>query len=183
MATTIRCSRNERGRFFVCTFVELVRYKPGEAIRWLEMGAQDLKKSARRKGKSIVRREGERSIGRDISQAAGVLMGMGKGALADLIHHQAESSEYVLHDDRFEVVTPGRIKSVKYSQVRSIRMKNEKATLVLDQGSVTIKPHAYVVAGRIKVPIGWARNGMEVPYEVLLDELAARCDVDIEQAA
>ena len=163
--------------------MELIRYKPGEAIRWLELGAQDLKKGAKRKGKSVMKREGQRTISRDISEVAGVLMGMGKGALADMLHHQAEASEYVLHDDRFEVITPGRIKSVKYSQVRSIRMKNDKATLVLSQGSVTIKPHAYVVAGRIKVPIGWARNGMEVPYEVLLDELAARCDVEIEQAA
>jgi len=163
--------------------VELVRYKPGEAIRWLELGAQDLKKTAKRKGKSLVRREGERNLGKDVRDVAGVLVGMGKGALADLLHRQAEASEYVLHDDLFEIVSPGRVRSIKYSVVKSIKLHGDKATVVLDQGSVTIKPHAYILSGRLKVPVGWARNGMEVPYEVLLDELSARCDVDIEQAA
>ena len=160
-----------------------MRYKPGEAIRWLELGAHDLKKSAQRKGKSVLRREGERTIGRDVREVAGAIMGMGRGAIADLLHRQAEASEYVLHEDHFEVITPGRIKSVKYSHVRAMRIKNDKATLILSQGSVAIKPHAYIVSGRIKVPVGWSRNGLEVPYEVLLDELAARCDVEIEQAA
>jgi hypothetical protein len=162
--------------------VELVRYKPGEAIRWLQLGAQDLKKNAQKKGKSLVRREGERSFGKDFSDAAGALMGMGRGALADLMHMQSEASEYVLQDDHFEIVTPGRIKSYKYDSIKSIKMKGDKASFIQDQGSITVKPHAYIVSGRVKIPIGWSRNGMEVPYEVLLDELAARCAVDIEQA-
>jgi hypothetical protein len=163
--------------------VEPVRYKPGEAIRWMELGAQDLKKNAKRKGKSLVRREGERNIGRDVREAAGVLVDMGKGALADLIHRQAEASEYAFHEDMFEVISPGRLRSVKYDLVKAIKLHGDKATVVLEQGSVTIKPHAYILSGRLKVPVGWARNGLEVPYEVLLDELAARCDVEIEQAA
>jgi hypothetical protein len=163
--------------------VELIRYKPGEAIRWLELGAQDLRKSAQRKGKSLVRREGERSIGKDVRQVAGALMGMGKGALADILHHQAQASEYILHDSYFEIVTPNRIRSFKYDSVASIKRKGDKATVVLDQGSVTIRPHAFILSGRVKVPVGWSRNGMEVPYEVLIDELAGRCDVDIEDAA
>jgi len=37
-----------------------------------------------------------------------------------------------------------------------------------------------VVAGRTKVPVGWRRNGLEVPYELLIDELAARSGRSIE---
>jgi hypothetical protein len=31
------------------------------------------------------------------------------------------------------------------------------------------------------VPIGWDRNGMEVPYELLVEELAARSRVEVDQ--
>lgn len=163
--------------------MELVRYKPGEAIRWLEMGAEDFRKSAQRKSKSLVRREGERTIGQDVRDVAGALVGIGKGAIAELLHKQADASEYVLHDDHIEIITPTRIRSIRYSAVQAIRMRGERASVVLDQGSITIKPHAHIVSGKLRVPVGWTRNGMEVPYEVLLDELSARCDVRIEQAA
>lgn len=160
--------------------MELVRYRPGEAIRWLETGAQDFRKSAQRHGKSLVRREGERTIPKDFKQAAGALMDMGKSAIVDLMHHQAQASEYILHDDKFEISSSGRIRSIPYSEVTSIRMRNDKATLVMRQGSASVKPHAYIVSGRVKVPIGWSRNGMEVPYETLIDELSARCGIEVE---
>lgn len=130
-----------------------------------------------------MRREGERNLGKDVRDVAGVLVGMGKGALADILHRQAEASEYVFQEDAFEVVSSGRVRSIKYASVKSIKLHGDKATVALSQGSVVIRPHAYILSGRLKVPVGWARNGMEVPYETLLDELAARCDVEIEQAA
>ncbi|MCB8932231.1 MAG: hypothetical protein M9921_08200 [Fimbriimonadaceae bacterium] len=160
--------------------MEPIRYRPGEAIRWLESGAKDIRKEAARKGKSLVRREGQRTVGRDLKDAAGALFEMGRSALADLAHHQAQATEYVLHEKKFEVVKPSGSKSVAYDTVKSMKVQNDRATLVLEQGSVHVKPHAYIVAGRIRVPVGWTRNGMEVPYETLLEELAARCRVNIE---
>lgn len=149
-------------------------------MRWLEIGAKDIRRSAARQGSSLVRREGERSIGKDFMQAAGALVDMGKSALAEMAHKQAAANEYVLHDDSFDVVSSSRIKTVRYDEVVAMKIKNDKATLVLDQGSVNIKPHAHIVSGRVRVPVGWSRNGLEVPYETLLDELAARCDVHVE---
>ncbi|MFN8218763.1 MAG: hypothetical protein U0S12_01345 [Fimbriimonadales bacterium] len=160
--------------------MELVRYKPGEAIRWLETGAQDMRKQAARTGKRLVQREGERSVGRDFRDAAGVLIDLGKSALAELSHRQAEASEYVLHEDRLEIVSPARITSVKYEQIKQIKLKGEAVKLVLESGSFTIKPHAYIVSGRIRVPVGWRRNGLEVPYETILEELSGRSGVNIE---
>lgn len=160
--------------------MELVRYKPGEAIRWLETGAQDMRKQAARTGKRLVQREGERSVGRDFRDAAGVLIDLGKSALAELSHRQAEASEYVLHEDRLEIVSPARITSVKYEQIKQIKLKGESVKLVLESGSFTIKPHAYIVSGRIRVPVGWRRNGLEVPYETILEELSGRSGVNIE---
>lgn len=155
--------------------MEEVRYKPGEAIRWLQTAAQDIRQAARRQGKSVVRREGERSLGRDLREIAGVLTDLGKSAMAELAHRQAEASEYVLHDTKFEIVAGGRIRTIPYSDVEAIKIRGDKAVLVMDQGSISIKPHAHVVAGRLKVPVGWTRNGIEVPFELLIDELSARC--------
>jgi hypothetical protein len=86
----------------------------------------------------------------------------------------------VLGSDRFEVVSNGSVKTVKYKDVAAMRQRGDRVSVVLKQGSVTIKPHAHIVAGRIRVPVGWTRNGIEVPFDTLPDELSARCGVNIE---
>jgi hypothetical protein len=160
--------------------MEDVRYQPGEAVRWLQIGAADRRKQAQRQGQSVWRREGERSLGKDLKQIAGVLTELGRSALADVAHRQALAAEYVLHDKEFESVENGRVKTVRYDSILSIKVRGDKASLIFEQGSLVIHPHAYVVAGRTKVPVGWQRNGMEVPYELLIDELSARCGRPVE---
>jgi hypothetical protein len=36
------------------------------------------------------------------------------------------------------------------------------------------------VAGPLKVPIGWERNGLEAPYLLIVEEIAARAGVEVE---
>jgi hypothetical protein len=161
--------------------MELVRYRPGEAIRWLETGATNIRKDAKARGRSLVRQEEARTFGQNVRDVAETLSDFGKSAYADLMHARAKASEYVLHEDRLEVMKGGSIKSVPYSRVKAIEFRGDRAQLLLDKGTVMIKPFAYVVAGRLRVPIGWSRNGMEVPYELLIEELAARCGVEVEE--
>ena len=160
--------------------MEPIRYRPGEAIRWLEIGAEDIRKSAKRQGQSIVRREGDRTWGRDLRDAAGAILDLGKSALADITHRQAQASEVVLNDESFTVGNAASAKTVRYKDVVDMKLRGDRLTVQLKQGSVTIKPYAHIVSGRIKVPVGWSRNGLEVPYEVLIDELSARCGVTVE---
>jgi hypothetical protein len=162
--------------------MELIRYKPGEAVRWLDSGAKDMMARAKKAGKGVLKHEGDRTIGKDIAEVAGAVFDVGKGALAELLHKQAEATEYVLSDKCFELLRPGNVRSIRYDAVKSIMRKGDTITLELGSGQVTIKPNAYIVAGRIKVPIGWCRNGLEVAYDVLGDELAARCKVNIVQS-
>jgi len=160
--------------------MEDVRYQPGEAVRWLQIGAADKRKQAQRHGQSVWRREGERSIGKDLMQMAGVLTELGRSAMAEVAHRQALAAEYVLHDKEFEAVENGKVRTVRYDAILSIKVRGDKTSLIFELGSMTIKPHAFVVAGRTKVPVGWKRNGMEVPYELLIDELSARCGRPVE---
>lgn len=160
--------------------MDVVRYKPGEAIRWLEVGAEDLRKLARSRSRRVVASVGRRDFSTDLKDAAGALFGFGKSAWADILHKQAEASEFALYDDKFEVIRPSTKRTVRYSDVVAMKLKNDKLSVQLRSGSISIRPHAYVVSGRIKVPIGWTRNEIEVPYETLLNELSARCGVNIE---
>ena len=163
--------------------METVRYRPGEAIQWLQTGAANIRKGAQAKGKAVANATptDARGIGQGFATAASALVDLGKGAYAELLHRQAEASEYVLQDERFDIVTGTSIKSVEYERIRSIKFLNERATLTLDKGTVLIKPFAHLVAGRVKVPVGWTRNGMQVPFELLVEEIAARCQIEIDE--
>lgn len=163
--------------------MELVRYKPGEAIRWIQTGADNIRKTAAARGRSIVNQTGidQRPLTDNVKTAAGAILDLGRSAYADLLHHQAEASEYVLQQDHFDIVRGTSIKTIQYERVRAISYRNEKATLTLDKGTLTIRPFAYVVAGRLKVPVGWSRNEIEVPFELLIEEIAARCRLEIEE--
>ncbi len=162
--------------------MELIRYKPGEAVRWLDSGAKDMLARAKKKGESVLARDSQRQVRNDIAKVAGAMLDVGKGALADLLHRQAQATEYVFNEDFFEVLRPGSVKSIHYSAVQAITRRGDAIEVELESSTVTIKPHAYIVSGRIKVPIGWDRNGIEVAYDVLADELAARCKVNITQS-
>lgn len=163
--------------------MEPIRYRPGEAIRWLKTGAETIRKSANQRGRQVVQGGAPRDLrdaGRTVMDAAGALKDLGKSAWADLRASELEGTEYVLLDEHFDIVRGTSIKSIPYKTIKEIEVRGDRSTLVLEKGSVQIKPHAYLVAGSIKVPVGWARNDMEVPYELLIEELAARSGVNIE---
>ena len=122
-----------------------------------------------------------KTIGENLKTAAGALFDFGKGTYAEMMHRQAEDSEYVLQESQFDVVNGGMIKSIPYDRVFALHLRGDRGILTLDKGIVTIKPFAYIVAGRAKVPVGWVRNGIEVPYELLLLELSARCGIEMQE--
>lgn len=164
---------------------ERIRYAPGEVLRWIDDSRPDGLDEAKRKGRSLFQREGERTLGRDLRDAAGMVLGVGKSALAQLARRQALAQEFSLYEDDFEILSPGAAtRRIRYLQVQRISWRaQDRVVLELDRGHVTIKPVAHLVAGKLKVPVGWTRNGLEVPYETLIDEIAARCGLEIERAA
>ncbi len=162
--------------------MEIVRYKPGEAIRWLKVGGESERKQAAEKGKSVFEQTGtdQRPAYQNVFTVAGALYKFGRGAYGELKAKMAEASEYILQDAHFDVVHAQSIKSIKYAQVAAVKLTGDKIQLTLDKGHLTIKPYAQIVAGTVKAPVGWTRNGIEVPYELLAEELAARCGVNLE---
>lgn len=159
---------------------ELIHYHPGEAIRWLDMGSDSLRDEAIRKTKDVMGRRGDRTLGKDVTGLLSAVLSYGKGAMADLAHRQAQAGDYLLDNLGFESRNGRMLRRVNYADVKAIRRQGDRVKFILAQGSLEIKPYAYIVAGRTKVPVGWARNDMEVPYELLIEELAAHCQLEVE---
>jgi hypothetical protein len=159
-----------------------VRYKPGEAIRWLQTEAGRLKSDAKASGRAAAESSSVdmHGITETVKNAASAVFNMGRSAYAEMAHLRANASEFVLLEDRLDIVSGSSIKAIPYSSVKKITLKGDKAQLILEKGTYVIKPFAYVVAGPLKVPIGWERNGLETPYLLIIEELAARCQKEVE---
>ncbi|MBI1332910.1 MAG: hypothetical protein GC165_08520 [Armatimonadetes bacterium] len=164
--------------------MEIVRYKPGEAIRWFQTEAGRLKSDAKASGRAATEPQSVdmQGISETVKNAASAVFNLGRSAYAEMAHIRANASEFVLLDDRMDIVSGTSIKAVPYSSVKKITLKGDKAQLILDKGTFTIKPFAYIVSGPLKVPIGWERNGLETPYHLIIEELAARCNKEVELA-
>lgn len=162
--------------------MEPVRYRPGAALAWLGPGTDRIREESLRKAQSVMKRAGARTVQKDVREVAGALWDAGSAAMAELARRQAEASQYLLEDESFSVISIGLPKRVRYDQVRKIHVDGDRFVMVLEKGSVLIRPFAHLVAGRVRVPIGWERNGTEVPYELLIEELSARCGLEVDFA-
>lgn len=151
-------------------------------MRWLHTEADRLKDEAKSNGRAATEPSSTDFAGfaESVKNVAGAVLNLGKSAYAELSHIRANASEFVLLEDRMDVVNGNSIKAIPYGSIKKITLSKDKATLTLDKGTFVIKPFAHVVAGPVKVPIGWERNGLEAPYHVIIEEIAARSGREIE---
>ncbi len=154
-----------------------VYYKPADAIQWLEPNARpEVAKKKKPKETKV-----EKQIADALKGGFQATVDFGKGALADLTHKRVGEVFYVVHDDSFEAVTLSSHKKVPFEDVTSIIAEDkDRFRINHKNGHLTLKPLAHIVAGRLRVPIGWKRNGVEVPYILLAEEIAAHCGLEIE---
>ena len=159
--------------------MQRVTYTPAEVLHCSGAGARQARASAKKKGQSVLQ---DGDLAKGLRSVAGAAADLGKLALTDLVQRQAEVTSVEFFDDAFEVVGFTNRKRIAYTEVQQIRaMGQDRFEVVYRSGSVVLKPVAHLVAGRLKVPVGWVRNGMEVPYSTLLDELTGRCGVEVSQ--
>lgn len=158
---------------------DVVRYRVDEAIRWLDTSAAEMKKEAAASGRSAAHTVAPdfRSVGQSLKKAAASARDYGRSAVTDMAHRRADSVEYVLDEERFDIVKGGSIHSIRYDALKTIEMKGERARLTLESGDVTIKPLAHLVTTGARVPLGWSRNGLDAPYMTLIEEIAARAGI------
>lgn len=163
--------------------MQTVTYRPPDILHWFSTGSQEALESAMRRSKDLTKKAGESTVKENILKAASVASELGRGAAADIVHRQAAETVYKLYDDEIEVRGPVSSYTVKYDAIYEIRLHSkDKFKVEHDAGTLVIRPVAHLSSGKVRVPLGWLRNSIEVPYTMLLDELSARCDVEIEPA-
>ena len=160
-----------------------VTYRPPDILHWFSTGSQEAIESAMRKGRAFTKSAADSSVTENIKRAAGVAADFGRGAAAEVLHRQAVDTVYKLHDEQMDVRGATGTRTVAYDSILSIRSHSkDRFTVEYDEGTLTVRPIAHLSSGKIRVPVGWVRNEIEVPFSMLLEELSARSDVEIEPA-
>lgn len=150
--------------------MEPIRYKPAEILSTFDEEGPKTKASV-----------STGTISETVKKVAGAVVNFGKKSWSEFAQKQMNGTEYVLLDEYFEVRGMSGSKKVSYKDVKEMSLNREdRVTLLYEGGALTIKPLAHLVSGTLKVPVGWVRNGVDVPYALLIDELAARCGVEVE---
>lgn len=157
----------------------VVRYKPGVVLEWLEGGSSRMRTESSRMAQSVLKREGQRSVRRDLKEVAGALFQAGTASMADLALKQIEKAEYVLDETSLSIITLTSNRKIQYSEIRGLEMEGDTFTMILERGSLKIRPFAHIVVGRVSVPAGWLRNGVEVDYSLLIEEISAHSGLDV----
>jgi hypothetical protein len=153
-----------------------IYYKPADAIHWLEPASRATKDGGKKKAKKE-----DKKLTDSIRQGFSAAAEFGSNAMTDLRHRRMDEVLYLLNEESFEAITLSTHKKIEFEKVKAIVGEDKDRFRVdYDGGSLTIKPLAHLVSGRARVPIGWKRNGIEVPYTLLAEELAARCGVEID---
>ena len=158
-------------------------YRPPEILHWFGAGSTDARSSAKRKGKAAAKSVSESEFKDTIVHAAGFAKDVGRGAFAEIAKKSADHAQYRFEDEYLEIQGAIATKKINYDDIEAIYAKsNDRFVIHTEESSTTIKPIAHLVTGRIRVPIGWIRNNIEVPYATIVEELSARAGVEIEPA-
>ena len=154
-----------------------IYYKPADALHWLLPANRGTRDASRKKAKV----KDERTLTETLRLGFSAAVDFGNEALTDFRHRRMDEILYLLNDDSFEAISLSTHKKVGFDKVRAIYAEEkDRFRVEYDGGTLTIKPLAHLVSGRVRVPIGWNRNGIEVPYTLLPEEIAARCGVEID---
>ena len=160
-----------------------ITYKPAEVLHWFEVDAKKSAQEARERGSTIADRTSKEGLVVGLKDAASAAYSFGKGAFGGIVQRSAEETKYELHEDGLSAVGIAFTNKIDYKQIRQIiAQSSDKFQVLYNGGHITIKPVAHLVAGRYKVPVGWLRNGIEVPYAMLIEEISARSGIEIEPA-
>lgn len=158
----------------------VVTYLPADIVRWLGTNARQKRRTAVQRALAVPHNAMEKGLVPGLKDAADAAIGLGRQAMGDLSAAQAGETGFMLYDEGFEALGLMSRSKVNYRDVsRIIKKSGDKYWVEHPGGHLTVKPVAHLVAGTHRVAIGWVRNGMEVDYETLIEELCARTGKEV----
>lgn len=155
-----------------------VHYSAPDILQWLGTTGE----RAKVQGKQLAKSKGDQSgeITANLKAVASAAASFGKEALADIVRTKVAVYKVTLYDKGMEIQTLTGTKKVEYSWVTGIdELSNDRFEIKHSNGKAVIKPCGYLLVDRLKLPIGWLRNGLEVSYHTLIEEIAARSSIEI----
>jgi hypothetical protein len=152
----------------------VARYRPADAIRWIEIGTRRLAKPG------DLPFDPPADARAAVVEALRKALSLGKSKVAEFQGKAIRAREYFLYEDRFEAVLPSGVRNVQYADVESLEVRRAGAfVLRLRKGRFTLKPYAWLSVPGARIPLGWERNGVAVPFETLPEEIALRANVRV----
>lgn len=152
--------------------MHVVRYRPADAIRWIEIGARRISKPGDLPYDPPSDPKGA------ILHAFTKALDLGRTKWAEIQGKALRAKEYLLYEDRFEIVSPSRTRVALYADIESLEVKRGDVFLFhLKQRRVAIRPYAWLLTMGVRIPLGWERNRVDVPFETLPEEIALRANV------
>lgn len=162
------------------TGMEVVVYRPAAAVEWLNRGNRSDRRKAISSALSVPHVAADQGVVKGVQQMAKSAYRLGKQALGDYSTLKAEEKSYTLFEGGLEVQGLGRHQKIDYSAIeRCVDVGKDGYDFYHTGGILTIKPVAHIVSGTLKVPLGWTRNQVEVEYELLVEEICARCGITV----
>lgn len=151
-----------------------VRYRPLDVGTWLVLGAQSILEEDLLKTRT--------SMAEALWSAMGKFVGKGKSTLAEIISQHLEKMEYRLYEDRIETTKGTQVKAFLYSDLKRCEvLRSYEFRFSSPQGTLTIRPYAWLSVRGLKVPLGWRRDRLEVPYIQLGEEIADRARLRVRR--
>ncbi len=152
-----------------------IHYAPPDLVQWLSPDLQSEQKARSKPSDGRLRDS--------LRQAATAAAGFGRTAMGEYAYRKAVELEYLLDEEGFSIPGLTQSRRIEYRDIREIRReKKDRFRLITRSGDLAIDPVAHLVAGPVKAPVGWLRNGVEVAYFTLIQEISARARLDIIEA-
>jgi hypothetical protein len=149
--------------------MHVVRYRPADAIRWIEVAIQS-------PASTIESTAGAPETLREaVLTAFGRWLDLGKETTAELLVRSIRATEYRLHETFLEVQGLTGAKRYPYADLHSVEFKKGDRFLFRGENAkLTVRPYAYFAISGLRIPLGWERDGLPVPYRLLAEEIALR---------
>jgi hypothetical protein len=155
-----------------------VTYSPPEALKWIQFKSDASKEGASRRlvrsGKTV-RQDWKSSV----TDVAGAVGAYASTAASSLTHAAKNVARYDLDDTMLTAKTMGKTTKISFEDIQEILLDGDEATIIHSKGNLKIKPIGYVSSGIVKAPLGWRRNGTEVPFATLIEEIAGRAGLRV----
>lgn len=155
-----------------------VKYRVSDSIlKWFEFQPSVSETTSQ----AISKAKSDQPVQKHIKNAAQTIVDIGKSAYAGMVQLGPLEYEVTFRESEVSLCRNRRIERIPYRTIQRIALEKDVITLKLDHQTIKIRPVVVLSAGKLKVPVGWDRDGQDVPFETLAHEFSGRSGLSVER--